>query len=141
MAFQEKSAWVMLLALLVSALFYVSIVAAMSEGLGHLASPGLSTLVGYTIVLVAICAIGHIVIAIFAVKDADAPLDEREKIIVQRAAHLSSYVLGAGVIMALILFLFFKNGNLLFYAVFMSLILAQIVEYTLHIFFYRSTFY
>jgi hypothetical protein len=139
MAFQEKSAWIMALALLATGIFYFSVVAAMSSAMGSLAPPNLPVLAFYTVLLTILAIIGHVAIAIFAPKDANAPTDERERRIFDRAAHWSGYTFGAGVILSLGLYLIFHDGNLLFYGVFGSLMLSQLAEYVFQIVLYRST--
>lgn len=139
MAFQEKSAWIMAAALLLGGIFYFGTVASMSAAAGQLAPPILPLVAVYTVILVIIAIIGHIMIAIFAPKDANAPTDERERRIFDRAAHWSGYIFGIGVILALGLYLIFYDGNLLFYGAFASLMLSQLAEYVLQIVFYRST--
>ncbi|MEM7281119.1 MAG: hypothetical protein AAF438_05785 [Pseudomonadota bacterium] len=136
MAFQEKSAWIMIVALTVSGAFYVVAVAMMSSA-GELAPPVLPVLVVYTIAQTVMAIIGHICISVFAPKEANARIDEREKLIGHRAAHWSGTVLGVGVVFSLIAYLFSYDGNILFYAIFASLILSQVLEYVLRIVFYR----
>jgi hypothetical protein len=83
--------------------------------------------------------VGHIVIAALAPKDADVPVDERERHIFNRAGHYSSNVFGAGILLSLGIYLLSNNGDLLFYAVFASLMAGQIAEYILQILFYRTS--
>lgn len=137
MAFQEKSAWVMLVALTLGGLFYLSVVNSMSAEIGQLAPPILPILIIYTIILVVLSIIGHIAIAIMSPKDANTPLDEREKTIFHRAGHYSAFLLGAGVLLSLGYYLLFRNGDVLFYGVFASLVIAQMAEYAIRIFLYR----
>jgi len=139
MPFHEKSAWIMSLALLLGGALYFAAVAAMSSAAGELVPPVLPAVIVYTFLLVIVAVAGHIVAAVFAPKEANAPLDEREKRIADRAGHLSGYVLGAGVLAALGFYLFSYDGNALFYGVFASLMLSQLAEYALQIFFYRSS--
>ena len=138
MPFREKSAWIMSVALTAGGLFYFLPVVSGWTGSGQLASPLLPQLVAYTVCLVVIAIVGHIVIAALAPKDADASVDEREKLIFDRAGHYSSYVLGVGVLLSLGLYLVFGNGDLLFYVVCASLIASHLAEYLLQILFYRT---
>ncbi len=138
MAFKEKSAWIMSVALILGGLFYAVHVADLSSAGPGIAAPTRPSLVVYTLILIVIAIVGHIVIASLAPKDANAPTDERERRIFDRAAHWSSYVLGFGVIVSLIGYLFNYDGHLLFYGVFASLMLSQLTEYLLQIWFYRS---
>jgi hypothetical protein len=139
MAFQEKSAWIMALTLLVTGIFYFGVVAVMSSAAGGLAPPNIPVVAVYTLFLVILAILGHIMIALLAPKDANAPTDERERRIFERASHGSGYVFGAGVIVSLGLYLVRYDGNLLFYGVFASLMLGQLSEYLAQIVLYRST--
>lgn len=138
MTFREKSAWIMSLALLVAGTFYFYSVGVTWSESGRLAQPMLPLVIVYTVCLVVLSVIGHIVIAIMAPKEANAPADEREQLIISRAGHYSSYLLGVGVVLSLGSYLFLRDGDALFYAVFASLMASQIAEYVLQIIFYRT---
>ena len=138
MPFQEKSAWIMSVALLASSLFYFGVVMSVSQETGHLAAPVLPVVVIYTAILTLIAILGHIIIAVLTPKDANAAPDERERVINFRASHFSGYVFGVGVIVSLGLYLFIHDGNLLFYSVFGSLIISQLSEYLFQIFLSRT---
>jgi hypothetical protein len=137
-AFQEKSAWIMSLALLVGGIFYFGVVAAMSSSIGRLAPPILPVVIVYTAILVLIAIVGHIVAAVSASRDARAPFDERDRTVAARAGHRSGYVFGIGAILSLGFYLFSYSGNLLFYGVFASLMISQLVEYGIQIYLYRT---
>lgn len=137
MAFQEKSAWIMSVALMLGGMFYFGVVNTMTAEMGQLAPPILPSVVLYTIILCVVAITGHIAIAVLAPRDANAPLDEREKTIFARAGHFSSYFLGAGVVLSLGIYLFSRNGDVLFYGVFASLMIAQLAEFVIRIFYYR----
>lgn len=92
----------------------------------------------YTVGLIAVAIIGQIAIAIFSPKDANAPLDERERDIFLRASHYSGYVLATGVVMALGFYLLSYSGDVLFYTVFASLMISQLADYGFRIFLYRT---
>ena len=136
--FHEKSAWVMSFALLFGGVIYFGMVASLSVELGLLVPPNLPVVAIYTVILVIVAIIGHSLIAVFAPKDADAPLDERERRIFDRAGQLSGYTFATGVLSSLALYLFSYDGNLLFYAVFGSLMLGQTAEYMVQIFLFRT---
>jgi len=138
MSFHEKSAWLMSVALLVGGYVYFSAVNTMSAELGALAPPILPLIVGYTAILIVIAIVGHIIIAVIKPSDADDTVDERDRVVLDRAGHWSGYVMGFGVISALGCYLFMYDGNLLFYTVFASVMLAQFAEYVLQIVFYRA---
>ncbi len=136
MAFNEKSAWVMVLTLGLGMAFYVSMITGSGPNGGRLAEPG-TTVVGLTILIVVVAVAGHVLIAAMAGNEANAPLDEREQQIVDRAARNSGFVLPGGIVFALALYLLTSNGDLLFYLAFSSLILGHLAEYVLRIVFYR----
>ncbi|MDV6315310.1 hypothetical protein [Idiomarina sp. HP20-50] len=136
MPFHEKSAWLMALVLLVSSLFYFGAIVYMSPE-GGIAPPTLPVLIVYTIFLVVLTVLGQIILAITSIKDASKRIDERERRIFEKAGAISSSILASGTVLALFLFLLTYNGSLLFYTVFGSLIVAQLAEYFLQIYFYH----
>lgn len=138
MSFKEKSAWLMSCALLVATVFYFARVISASQGVDQLPPPHIPSLFAYTLLLAVIAIVGHIFIASFSAKDANAKVDEREQKIFERAGYWSSQLLGGGVIVSLLLYLFFNNGDLLFYTVLGSLILAQLINYAVQIYSYRT---
>ncbi len=138
MSFQEKSAWVMSLALLVGGVFYFGVVASVSSEAGELAAPLVRVVATYTAILVILAIIGHIAIAVMTPKEADAPLDERERRIFDRAGHISGVVFGFGVVTSLGYYLYSQNGDALFYLVFASLMIGQLAEYAIRIYLYRT---
>ena len=137
MTFHEKSAWIMAIALSIGGLFYAVTVLSMSSGLGALAPPLIPTIVVYTVILAVLAIVGHIVAVAFAPEDADEIVDERARRITDRSGYLSAYVLGFGVLVALGLYLWSYDGNLMFYVVFASLMLSQLSEYVLQIVLHR----
>jgi len=133
MTFSEKSAWLMTLALLAASSGYLSALLAASELAGTLPPPSVPALVEFTVVLVLISIVGHILIAALRPDDANAPMDERERQVVNKAGNWSGFVLGFGLVSGLLSYLVLGNGNLLFYTVFASLLAAQFAEYLLQI--------
>lgn len=138
MAFQEKSAWLMSAALILAGLYYYFAVAGLSTELGELASPSLRSVIISTVLLCILAIVGHVLIALLSPNDADAVLDERERMIFTRAGHISGLILGAGVITSLGVYQFNPNGDILFYGVFASVMLSQILGYLVRIILYRG---
>ena len=135
MSFHERSAWLMIVALVITgSLFYAAVFAISGESEFV---PKLPLFIGFTIALTVISTIGHIIIAVNRPKEAITEVDEREKRVFEKAGHHSGSVLGAAVVMSMLVFLFLGSGNLLFYLVFSSLLIAQIVEYALQIVYSR----
>ena len=137
MSFREKSAWLMTAALLVTGLFYFSFVVRLSSELGEIAPPLLPVVGLYVVLLVVLAVLGHVLVAAFAPRDAGADMDERDRLIAARSGNLSGYILAAGVLLALGHYLVAYNGNALFHGAFASLLISQLAEYGLQIFFYR----
>ena len=138
MSFREKSAWIMSIALLVTGALYLRTLTGLSVDNDLLTLPILPFIIGYTIILTVIAVIGHIVIAIQSPRDANNALDEREQKIIERSGHWSGYAFAAGVFLSLGFYLLHYNGNLLFYTVFASIIVSQLIEYLIQIVLFRS---
>jgi hypothetical protein len=137
MPFREKSAWLMAFVLGLTSAGYFATVAAISKEIGHLVPPLLPLIVIFTVVLAALAAASHIVIALLALKDAVAPADERDRAIGARAGAWSGYVFACGVALGLTHYLFIRNGDVLYYCVFGSWVLSQLSEYAFEIMLYR----
>lgn len=139
MPFKEKSAWIMAFLLTVLGVAYFYAVTSIWSESGQLAAPMAPLVIAYTASLIALAIVGHIAIAVVTPNDANASTDERERRIFERAGHRSSYFIAAGLLLSLGHYLFFRNGDLLFYAVFASLMLGQVMEYVFQILFFRSS--
>lgn len=137
MGFQEKMAWAMMIILIVTGVAYYSLVFQASAALGAVAPPMLPVMIGYVIFLVVLAIIAAILIAATRPSDASASLDERERLIQFKGEAWSGRAMGFLVVCALIDFGLNGDGNRLFHLVFATLILSQIAEYGLQIFFYR----
>lgn len=140
MPFKEKSAWIMVITLLSAGSLYFATVMSMSET-SQLPSPSIPLLVSFTIGLTCIAIIGHIVIALISPKEANDKVDERERSIFNRASYLSGNIFGICIFLSLILYLYTRNGDLLFYTAFGSMFAGQLMDYILQIYFYRSAIY
>ena len=138
MPFQEKSAWLMSVALLLGGVFYWGVVLAWSVDMDQLVHPNIPVVAVYTVILIVFAIVGHVLIAILAPREANAPLDERERRIMERAGHWSGYVLGVGVVMSLGYYLVSHHGDTLFYGILASLMLGQLAEYAMRIFLFRG---
>lgn len=137
MSFREKTAWVMMMILIVGGMFYFNMVWKASQALGDVAPPIIPFVIAYVVVIVIASIIAVVVIAISSPTEANAPADERERRAESRAGHVSGYVLGIGVITGLLHYSVSMDGNMLFHTIFASLMLSQISEYGLQIWYYR----
>lgn len=137
MTFHEKSAWVMGILLLLVGGWYLNTVWQTSVSLGETAPPMMHLIGRATLILIIGAIVGHIVIAVWNLKDANDEKDERDKQVLRKSGHVSGFVLGFGCVTGLVHYVVRADGNLLFHMVVVSLIAAHIVEYALTIFFYR----
>lgn len=130
MSFRERTAWVMACTLILAGGFYLKLVI---DGVSP-SSAAFPFVIG--VVLFSIAA--QIVLAAMSPREASNPVDERERLVMQKAANFSSYVLATGVIAGLGIFMVQEAGMQLFHIVLVSLILAKIAEYGAQIFLLRS---
>ncbi|MEL6860141.1 MAG: hypothetical protein AAFO74_17290 [Pseudomonadota bacterium] len=137
MAFKEKSAWVMSIALIVAGAFYAWSVFIIWQAAGMVPPPNVLGLAVGVVIIIAIAIFGHIVAAIGNPMDANAPEDERDRLVVWRAGNLGGLVLGALSMTGLFHFAVLGNGNLLFHMIIGALTLSQLAEYVLTIWYYR----
>ncbi len=129
----------MIIAFVVGGYGFLDQIVQESQALGQLAPPNIPSLIGYAVALVVIAIVGHILIAAISPEDANAASDERDRHILVRAGHHSGMVLGFGVITALGHFLYTQNGDWLFYGVYASLVVSQLTEYALQLYYYRAS--
>ncbi len=89
------------------------------------------------ILVIVASIIAQTTLAVLQPKDANAPADERERPLLDRAGNWSGIVLGVGAVTSLLHFVYHGDGNLLFHSIMGSLILSQIAEYAFQIFLFR----
>lgn len=95
MSFRARSAWVTIVALLVSSVLYVvAVVAAADDGGVSSATEYRPQLVGFVVVLALLSAVGQIAVALVRPREAQAAADERERVIGWRSSAYAGYVLG-----------------------------------------------
>ena len=134
MAFREKSAWVMMVVMIVTGGFYLATVA-QDPG-----APVLVALLPYVLMVVLASIVAQVALAIWSPSEASAPADERERMVADRASRWSSTVMEVGVVMAGAAYLALPNGNMLFHHAIFALIVAQIVNYAMQIALLRRSF-
>lgn len=137
MSFREKSAWALATILIAAAIFYFDKVVRISNALGQTAPPLIGLVIAYVVLVVISSVIVMTVLAGSAAREANAPADEREKIIADKAGNWSGYVLALPALGALWHYSVSMDGNMLFHLIFLSLMLSQISEYVFQIFLYR----
>ena len=132
MAYREKSAWLMGLVMVVAGLYYLKIVIDASGQVGATAPP-VPILIAYVVLVVVASVNAQVILALSSPEEANAPADERERPLLDRAGNWSGYVLAVGVVTALLHFLAHQDGFLLFHTIMGSLIVAQVAEYAFQI--------
>ncbi len=131
MSFREKSAWTMAAVMLVAGIFYGWLV---SHGP---AAPVIGPLIPYVLLVIILSVAVQIVLAIASPREAQAAADEREKLIIGRAGHLSGIILAVGLLASGAVYILHPFGNMLFHHMLGALIVAQIAEYLLQIYYLR----
>lgn len=137
MSFREKTAWAMALILIAGAIFYFDKVVRITDAIGRTAPPIIGLVIAYVVVIVIASVTAMIALSVFSPREADAPADEREERILDKAGHWSGYVLAVPLLGALWHFAVNGDGNMLFHLVFLALMLGQIAEYTFQIILFR----
>jgi hypothetical protein len=135
--FREKTAWAMATILTGGAAFYLNMVISASRALGQTAPPIVGFVIAYVVVIVIASVILMTALAATSPREANAPADEREKIIGDKAGNWSGYVMVVPALGALWHYAVNGDGNMLFHLVFLSLMLGQIAEYAFQIILYR----
>jgi hypothetical protein len=135
--FREKTAWAMAAILTGGAAFYLNMVISASRALGQTAPPIIGFVIAYVVVIVIASVILMSVLAATSPREANAPADERERVIADKAGNWSGYVMVVPALGALWHYAVNGDGNMLFHLVFLSLMLGQIAEYALQIILYR----
>nr|WP_070960102.1 hypothetical protein [Hyphomonas sp. Mor2] len=137
MGFQEKMAWAMMVILIVTGVAYYGVIFQAAGELGHFPPPILPLMIGYVVLLVIAAIIAAIVISATRPSEANSSLDEREQLIQFKGEAWSGRAMGVLTICALIDYGLSGDGNRLFHLVFAIMIISQIAEYGLQIFFFR----
>jgi hypothetical protein len=132
MSFREKSAWVMGALMLFAGLDYLKLALQASHDMGG-ATPPLGVVTPYVLLVVVGSIVVQTVLGALMPKEANAPADERERPLLDRAGHWSGYVLGAGALGALWNYQVRGDGDLMFHIIVGALIVSQIAEYAFQI--------
>lgn len=135
MSFSEKSAWVMFLVLAVIGGGFIIDVVEVSLAIGAIAPPMM--VIKFVVSMIFVSIVAQVVLAITSSRDASRPKDERERSIALWSSAKAGFVFAFGVITSLGHFLYYGDGNLLFYMVLASLIMSQLLEYVLQIIAFR----
>ena len=133
MPFREKTAWAMALILIGGAAFYLYMIISASRALGQTAPPIVGFVIAYVVVIVIASVILMAALAATSPREANAPADEREKIIGDKAGNWAGYVMVVPALGGLWHYAVNMDGNMLFHLVFLSLMLGQIADYVFQV--------
>ncbi len=138
MAFRERLAWVMSIVLILAGGFYAWEVVGHGLALNAVPPPSIKLAVVYVGFVIIGSIIGASSVAARTTEDANAPPDEREQIIIDKAGHWSGYVLAAGAVIGVLHYWSDQDGHLMFHLVVAGLMLSQIAEYVFQIILFRG---
>ena len=136
MSFREKSAWISLISMLLVSLIYFSR-GALRTLAPRPSSSQFHALILCVVLLVAIEMVAHVVVAMRAPKDAQAPKDERERFIALKAVYISAHVFAVGSLLTISSIHIGANAIFLANGILLSFVIAQIVKYGARINYYR----
>ena len=137
MAFRERLAWAMSIVLILAGGFYAWEVVGYGLALNAVPPPSIKLAIVYVGFVIIGAIIGAISVAARNTEDANAPPDERERIIIDKAGHWSGYILAAGAVMGVLYYWSDQDGHLMFHWVVAGLMLSQIAEYVFQIILFR----
>ena len=138
MAFRERLAWVMSIVLILAGGFYAWEVVGHGLALNAVPPPSIKLAVVYVGFVIIGSIVGAVSVAARTTEDANAPPDEREQIIIDKAGHWSGYVLAAGAVIGVLHYWSDQDGHLMFHLVVAGLMLSQIAEYVFQIILFRG---
>lgn len=132
--FEEKSAWVQLISLVVILGGYFVVA-------GYMMSKGVQELTAYAslfavsiVLLVIMLAAGHIIAVCFGKPEGR---DERDKLIGWRAESNASWLLGGGVLIAIVGMIFHINNVWIAHLLLLSMLLSELLKLAMQLFYYR----
>ena len=137
MSFREKAAWISLLAYLgIYGFYFTQVGSALIRGDAD-GTPFFGLFVRAVVLFVVVIIIGTVVAAVTAPKDANAPADEREKLVALKANSASGYVLATGVVLTIGVILYGAKDFLVINLLFFSLVVSEVYKIATQLFLYR----
>ena len=138
MSFHEKTAWVMSVLLSLAGAFYAFEVIGRWGAEGVPPPPSAKLAIVYVVIVVVGAIVSLSAAAAVNADEADAPMDERERIIADRAGNWSGIILGVGILIGAVHYFVAQHGDLFFHTVIAALMVSQIAEYVLQIVLHRA---
>ncbi|MEL6324986.1 MAG: hypothetical protein AAFQ84_12230 [Pseudomonadota bacterium] len=137
MSFREKTAWVMTALLTLAGGFYAWEVIGAALALNAAPPPSIKLALVYLTIVIIGAIVGNATLALNNPEDADAPADERERQIIDKAGHWSGYVVAIGAAWGAVHYWAQQDADFMFHAVVAGLMLSQIADYVFQIVLYR----
>lgn len=128
MSFKEKSAWIVFISTLITALTYFGALGLSFAGYIRYSSV-LHLFVALMIGLLVVQVIAHIVVAMRAPAEAKIPTDERERIIGWKADRVGYYTLIAGALLGIVTIHLGAKAPDIAHAVLLAFVLSQLAKY------------
>lgn len=136
MPYREKSAWLSLIAIVVTFTPYFALVGkGGSPGSADIGVPHLKLLVAIVVIQIALMMVGHAWLAIRTPEDSKAPPDERERAILHRATVIGYYALMAMLFGMVIPFA--AAGWKVIDAILFGIVVAEILKYAVVVWGFR----
>lgn len=137
MSFREKSAWIILVTLIVVTAA-VALELAIPWTLAPQPSPSMFFVLSVAVaIFVLIAVVGHVIVAVRSPREAKAPEDERERLIALKATRIAAYVYGFLSLSSIYLIHHGANQIGLAYCVLASFVIAEAVNYGARIVYHR----
>jgi hypothetical protein len=133
MPFLEKTAWTMSAVLIATGAFWAWEVVGAWIALGEAPPPSFKLAIVYVVFVIIGAAVTQGTLAATHPKEANAPADERERRVIDKAGNWSGYVLAFGAIAGILRYYVERDGDQLFQIVTASFMASQIAEYLFRI--------
>lgn len=128
MSFREKSAWISFVSILaIFGIYFTAVGMAMVGRFDYSRIFGLFIQLVIALVIIEITL--HIIVAIRAPREAEAPTDERERLISLKAHRVGGYTLAAGVFLGIYTVHLGANAGQVAHAVLLAFVVAQLARY------------
>lgn len=138
MSFREKSLWVQVGIMIYLWIWYFGRVGIWLFDGSIDREETLGMFFAMTIILVVLSVVSHIILSIVSPKDAESPVDERDRQFADRAGNYASFMLGGGVVMISIYSVMNSVSAItMVHALVLLLITVDIVTNGLQIMYYR----
>jgi hypothetical protein len=135
MAFREKTAWIsVLITLAIYGSYFATLASAFRSGDG---SEFFGLLIETMIAFVVAFVVMSVAAAILAPKDANAPADERDRLIGLKSERVAYYAVSAGAVTGMWFAFFGWSGFWIANVLFLALALAELAKETTRIVLYR----